>query len=257
MRNVLTIAGREIRSYFSSPVAYVLLATFLALAGYFFYALLTAFNQTLAIYSMMRNPEMLQRFNLNEMVIRPLLHNMSVLLIFIVPAITMRMFPEEKRAGTYELLLTSPVRIGEIVAGKFLGGLALVTIMVALSGLFGLLLFRYGNPELPMMLSGYLGLFLMATAFLAIGTLLSSFTDNVVVAYVGTLFALLVLYTIGWLGEAIEGTWAAIVRYVSITDHFQQLTQGIIDTRDLVYFATILIVSLFLTHRSVESVRWR
>jgi gliding motility-associated transport system permease protein len=257
MRNALTIAARELRSYFSSPVAYVLIAAFLALAGYFFYALLTAFNQTLAIYSMMRNPEMLQRFNLNEMVIRPLLHNMSVLLIFIVPAITMRMFPEEKRAGTYELLLTSPVRIGEIVAGKFLGGLALVTIMVALSGVFGLLLFRYGNPELPMMLAGYLGLFLMATAFLAIGTLLSSFTDNVVVAYVGTLFALLVLYTIGWLGEAIEGTWASIVRYVSITDHFQQLTQGIIDTRDLVYFATILIVSLFLTHRSVESVRWR
>src|SRR5262245_30792760 len=257
MRNTLTIAGRELRSYFSSPVAYVLIAVFLALAGYFFYALLTAFNQTLAIYSMMRNPQMLQRFNLNEMVLRPLLHNMSVLLIFILPAITMRMFPEEKRAGTYELLLTSPVRIGEIVAGKFLGGLALVAIMVALSGVFGLLLSHFGNPELPMMLSGYLGLFLVATAFLAIGTLLSSFTDNVVIAYVGTLFALLVLYTIGWLGEAIQGAWAAIVRYVSITEHFQLFTQGIIDTKALVYFATILIVSLFLTHRSVESVRWR
>ncbi len=257
MRNTLTIAGREIRSYFSSPVAYVLLAAFLALAGYFFYALLTAFNQTLAIYSMMRNPEMLQRFNLNEMVIRPLLHNMSVLLIFIIPALTMRMFPEEKRAGTYELLLTSPVRIGEIVAGKFLGGLALVVLMVALSGIFGLLLHRYGNPELPMMLSGYLGLALMAIAFLAIGTLISSFTDNVVVAYVGTLFALLVLYTIGWLGEAMQGFWASVIRYLSITDHFQELTKGVIDTKDLVYFATILIVSLFLTHRSVESVRWR
>ena len=124
MRNVLTIAGRELRSYFSSPVAYVLLAAFLALAGYFFFALLSAFNQTLQMYSMMRNPEMLSRFNLNQMVVVPLLHNMSVLLIFIVPAISMRMFPEEKRAGTYELLLTSPVRISEIVFGKFLGGLA-------------------------------------------------------------------------------------------------------------------------------------
>jgi ABC-2 type transport system permease protein len=257
MRNAFTIAGREVRSYFSSPVAYVLLAAFLALSGYFFYALLTAFNQTLAIYSMMRNPEMLQRFNLNEMVIRPLLHNMSVLLIFIVPALTMRMFPEERRGGTFELLLTSPVRIGEIVAGKFLGGLVLIVLMVALSGIFGLLLSRYGNPEVPMMLSGYLGLLLMATAFLAIGTLISSFTDNVVVAYVGTLFALLVLYTIGWLGEAVQGFWASVVRYVSITDHFQELTKGVIDTKDLVYFATILIVSLFLTHRSVESVRWR
>src|SRR5262247_1769719 len=151
MRNVFTIAGKEIRSYFSSPVAYVLLAVYLALAGYFFYALLLAFNQTLAIYTMMRNPEMLSRFNLNQMVLAPLLHNCSVLLIFIVPAITMRMFPEEKRSGTYELLLTSPIRVGEIVLGKFLGGLVLVLLMVLLSGMFGVLLAYFGNPKLPMM----------------------------------------------------------------------------------------------------------
>jgi len=257
MRNVFTIAGKELRSYFTSPVAYVLLASYLALAGYFFYALLLAFNQTLQIYSMMRNPEMLSRFNLNEMVIVPLLHNMAVLLIFIVPAITMRMFPEEKRAGTYELLLTSPVRVGEIVVGKFLGGLTLVLLMVGLSGFFGVLLLLYGNPEVPLMLAGYLGLALMATCFLTIGTLISSFTDNVVIAYVGALFALLVLYTIGWLGETIQGAGAAIIKYVSITEHFQTLLKGIIDTRDLAYFATVLLVGIFLTQRSVESVRWR
>ncbi len=257
MRNVFTIAGREVRSYFSSPVAYVLLAAFLALAGYFFFALLSAFNQSLAIYSMMRNPEMLSRFNLNEMVIRPLLHNMSVLLIFVIPAITMRMFPEEKTSGTYELLLTSPVRVSEIVLGKFLGGLVLLMLMIVLSGFFGLVLMAYGNPELPMMLTGYLGLALMAISFLAIGTLISSFTDNVVIAYTGALFALLVLYTIGWLGETVQGTLGSIVKYVSITDHFQELLKGIIDTKDLVYFATVLVVSLFLTLRSVESVRWR
>jgi ABC-2 type transport system permease protein len=257
MRNTLTIAGREVRSYFSSPVAYVLLASYLALAGYFFFALLSAFNQSLAIYSMMRNPEMLQRFNLNEMVIRPLLHNMSVLLIFVVPAITMRMFPEEKTQGTYELLLTSPVRVSEIVLGKFLGGLVLVGLMVLLSGFFGFLLRTYGNPEIPMMLAGYLGLALMAISFLAIGTLISSFTDNVVVAYTGALFTLLLLYTIGWLGESVQGVWGSLVKYISITDHFQELLKGLIDTKDLVYFATVLVVSLFLTQRSVESVRWR
>jgi ABC-2 type transport system permease protein len=257
VRNVLTIAGREVRSYFTSPVAYVLLAAYLALAGYFFFALISAFNTSVQIYSMMRNPEMLERFNLNQMVIVPLLHNLAVLLIFIVPAITMRMFPEEKRAGTYELLLTSPVRVGEIVLGKFLAGLVLVLLMVALSGLFAVLLDVYGNPEIPMMLSGYLGLALMATVFLAIGTLVSSFTDNVVIAYVGSLFALLVLYTIGWLGETLQGGAGALVNYASITDHFQELTKGIIDTKDLVYFATLLVVALFLTQRSVESVRWR
>src|SRR4029077_20990722 len=165
MRNVVTIAGKELRSYFSSPVAYVLIAAFLALGGYFFFALLTAFNQTLQIYSMMRNPEMLSRFNLNQMVVVPLLHNMSVLLIFIVPAITMRLFPEEKRSGTYELLLTSPIRVGEVVLGKFVGGAVMGLLMGALSGLFGLLLLEYGNPDIPMMLAGYFGLALMALAF--------------------------------------------------------------------------------------------
>lgn len=257
MRNVFTIAGREVRSYFSSPTAYVLLAAYLALAGYFFWALLSAFNQALQIYSMMRQPEMLQRFNLNEMVIRPMLHNMSVLLIFIVPALTMRMFPEEKRAGTYELLLTAPVRVGEIVLGKFLGGLVLVVLMIGLSGFFGLLLLTYGNPEVPMMLVGYLGLLMLAIVFLAIGTLISSFTDNVVVAYVGTLFALMVLYTIGWVGESVSGPWAAVIKYLSITEHFTEISKGVVDTKDLVYFATLLLVSLFLTYRSVESVRWR
>ena len=257
MRNIVTIAGKEIRSYFSSPVAYVLLAAYLALAGYFFYALLIAFNQTLQIYSMMRNPELIARFNLNQMVIVPLLANLSVLLIFIVPAITMRMFPEEKRAGTYELLLTSPLRVSEIVLGKFLGGLVLVLLMVLLSGIFGLLLRVYGKPEVPMMLAGYLGLALMATVFLAIGTLVASFTDNVVIAYVGALFALLVLYTVGWLGDTLQGGGAQLIKYLSITDHFQELTKGVIDTRDLVYFFTLLVVSLFLTQRSVESVRWR
>lgn len=257
MRNVMTIAGREVRSYFASPVAYVLLAVYLALAGYFFFALLSAFNQTLQIYGMLRNPEMLARFNLNQMVLAPLLHNLSVLLIFIVPAITMRMFPEEKRSGTYELLLTSPIRVSEIVLGKFLGGLLLVVLMVGLSGMFGLLLAAYGNPEVPMMLSGYLGLALMGIVFLTVGTLVSSFTENVVIAYVGALFALLVLYTIGWLGETVQGTLGGLVRYASITEHFQEMTKGIIDTRDVVYFVTLLVVGLFLTQRSVESVRWR
>jgi ABC-2 type transport system permease protein len=259
MSNVFTIAGRELRSYFSSPLPYVVLAVSLALGGYFFFALLSAFNQTLMIYGMLRNPQMLERLNLNEMVIHPLLHNLSVLLIFLVPAITMRMFPDEKRTGTYELLLTSPVRISEIVLGKFFGGLALVLLMILLSGFFGTLLTTYGNPEIRLMLAGYLGLLLMAISFLAIGTLVSSFTDNVAIAYVGTLFALLMLYTIGWMGEMnqLPGWATGAIKYLSITEHFQELLKGIIDTKDLVYFVTVLVGTLFLTHRSVESVRWR
>jgi ABC-2 type transport system permease protein len=204
---------------------------------------------------MMRNPEMLQRLQ-PERDGDPAAAPQHVrVLIFVIPAITMRMFPEEKTSAPTSCS-SSPVRVGEIVLGSP-RGLALVTLMVLLSGFFGVLLLAYGNPELPMMLSGYLGLLLMAVSFLAIGTLVSSFTDNVVVAYTGALFALLVLYTIGWLGETVQGPWGALVKYVSITDHFQELLKGLIDTKDLVYFATVLVVSLFLTLRSVESVRWR
>jgi len=257
MRNVLTIAARELKSYFVSPIAYVVLTGFLLLGGWFFFNLLARFNLLLTIYSAQQNPQVLQRLNLNEFVIAPLLHNLSVVLVILVPVITMRTLAEEKKAGTYELLLTSPLRVSEIVIGKFLGSFVFVAIMVALTGVYPLILFAYGNPETGVVLGGYLGLLLLATSFVAVGLLTSSVTENQIIAAVSCLVALLLLYIIAWPADSAGETIGAILRYVSLTEHFAQMVKGVIDSKDLVYFATVIVLALFLTHRSVESVRWR
>jgi ABC-2 type transport system permease protein len=257
MRNVLTIAGRELKSYFVSPIAYVVLTGFMLLGGWFFFNLLARFNLLLTIYSAQQNPQVLQRLNLNEFVIAPLLHNLSVVLVILVPVITMRTLAEEKKAGTYELLLTSPLRISEIVIGKFLGSFVFVAIMVALTGVYPLILFAYGNPETGVVLGGYLGLLLLATSFVAVGVLTSSFTENQIIAAVSCLVSLLLLYIIAWPADNAGETIGALLRYVSLTEHFAQMVKGVIDSKDLVYFATVIVLALFLTHRSVESVRWR
>ena len=257
MRNILTIAGREIKSYFVSPIAYVVLTGFLLLGGWFFFNLLARFNLLLTIYSAQQNPQVLQRLNLNEFVIAPLLHNLSVVLVILVPVITMRSLAEEKKTGTYELLLTSPLRISEIVLGKFLGSFVFVLLMVALTAVYPVILLAYGNPETGVILAGYLGLLLLATAFVAVGLLTSSLTENQIIAAVSCLVALLLLYIIAWPAENAGETIGAMLRYVSLTEHFAQMVKGIIDSKDLVYFVSVIVLALFLTHRSVESIRWR
>ncbi len=257
MRNVLAIAAKDFRSQFTSPIAYVVLTGFLLLGGWFFFNLLARFNFLLNLYLSFRNPEAMTRLNLNEFVIAPLLHNLSVILVILVPVITMRSFAEEKRSGTYELLMTSPLSITEIVLGKFLGAFGFVFLMVLLTGIYPLILVLYGNPEAGVILSGYLGLLLLATAFVAVGLLTSSFTENQIIAAVSCLVALLLLYVISWPADTAGETMGAVLRYLSLTEHFAEMVKGVIDTRDLTYFASVIILALFLTQRSVESLRWR
>jgi ABC-2 type transport system permease protein len=257
VRNAFTIAGKELRSYFVSPIAYVVLTGFLLLGGWFFFNLLARFNFLLSIYSAMRNPEAQMRLNLNDFVIAPLLHNLSVVLVILVPVITMRSFAEEKRTGTYELLMTSPLSITEIVAGKFLGALGFLIVMLGLTGIYPLILLMYGNPELGVIAAGYLGLLLLATAFLTVGLLTSSLTENQIIAAVSCLVLLLLLYVISWPADTAGPVLGAVLKYASLTEHFGEMVKGVLDTKDLVYFASVILLSLFLTQRSVESVRWR
>ena len=196
--------------------------------------------------------------NLNQIVIEPLLHNLSIVLVVLVPAITMRSFAEEKRAGTYELLLTAPVRTGEIVAGKFIAAAAFMLIMIALAGIFPLILVVFGNPEVGVMLSGYIGLALLAVAFVSIGLFTSSLTQNQIIAAITCFGVLLMLYVISWPAqEGSSSILSGLLRYLSLPDHFSQMVTGIIDTMDIVYFLSLIFVALFLTQRSVESARWR
>jgi gliding motility-associated transport system permease protein len=257
MKNALTIAGKELKSYFVQPVAYVVMTVFLLLGGWFFFSLLRNFNVALQIYAAMQNVRMLQRWNLNQMVISPLLHDLAIVLVILVPAITMRTFAEEKRTGTYELLLTAPLRTGEIVAGKFIAAAVFVLIMIALAGIFPLILVLFGNPEIGVIASGYLGLAFTAVAFVSIGLFTSSLTQNQIIAAISCFGVLLLLYVISWPAQAGGETATGLLRYLSLPDHFSQMIQGVIDTQDLIYFLSLIFVALFLTQRSVESARWR
>lgn len=259
VRNILTIAGKEFRGYFVSPIAYVVLTGFLLLGGWFFYNLLARFNFMLGIYSAMRNPQALAQVNLNQWVVEPLLHNLAVVLVILVPMITMRSFAEEKRSGTYELLMTSPVRTGEILAGKFLGAALFLFALVGLTSTFGFLLWYYGSPgpEVPVMALGFVGLYLMALTFAAVGICCSSFTENQIIAAVSSLVASLMLYVIGWPAETVGEISGQVLRHLSITEHFSELAKGVLSTVDIVYFASVIALALFITHWAVESLRWR
>jgi len=257
VRNILAIAAKDLRSQFVSPIAYVVLTGYLLLGGWFFFNLLARFNFLLNMYLSFRNPEAMERLNLNEFVIAPLLHNLSVILVILVPVITMRSFAEEKRSGTYELLMTSPLSITEIVLGKFFGAFAFVLIMVGLTAVYPLILMLYGDPEGGVILSGFLGLVLLGTAFVSVGLLTSSFTENQIIAAVSCLVGLLLLYVISWPAETAGPTLGAVLKYLSLTEHFGEMVKGVIDTRDLMYFGSVIVLSLFLTQRSVESLRWR
>lgn len=257
MRNIFTIVGKELRSYFVSPVAYVVLTGFLLLGGWFFFNLLSRFNLMLTLYTQMQGGEAANRLNLNDYVIAPLMHNLAIVLVILVPMITMRSFAEEKKSGTYELLLTSPLRTGELVLGKFLASFFFICIMIGLTGMFPIILLIFGNPEIGVMVSGYCGLVLLATVFVALGLLTSSFTENQIIAAVSGLVATLLLYIIGWPADSAGEVLGPLLRYLSVTEHFADMVKGLIDSRGLVYFGSLIVLALFLTQRSVESLRWR
>ncbi len=257
MKNILVIAGKEIRSLFVSPIAYVVLTGFLLLGGWFFFNLLFRFSYLLTLYTGLQNPQGLQGLNLNDHVIAPLLHNLAIVLVIMVPIITMRSFAEEKKSGTYELLLTSPLTVSQLVLGKFLGTLSFVLVMILLTGIYPAILLFYGNPELGILASGYLGLFLLAVVFVSVGLLTSSLTENQIVAAVSCFVILLLLYVLSWPAETTGTDLGDLLKYLSVIEHFSEMVKGVIDTKDVVYFLTLLLLSLFLTHRSVEASRWR
>ena len=253
MRNVLAIAQRELNAYFGSPIAYVLLGFFALLFGWFFYVPLAYFEQQSMQMGM--NPG--QTLNINQMLIGPTLMNTTVIMLFLFPLITMRTYAEEKRSGTIELLLTSPVTDVQIILGKFLGAMALYACMLALSMIHIGILFIYGNPEWKPIVTGYLGLLLMGGCFLSLGLFISSLTKNQIVAAMATFAVFLMLWVINWIGTFVGPTTQAVLAHLSLTEHFDDFARGIIDTKHLVYYLSFMAFGLFLTAKSVDSERWR
>ncbi len=254
MRNVLIICRKELRSYFVSPIAYLLLTMFAVIMGFFFWNALGYFVY-MGIESQMQG-EMFP-MNINEQVIRPLLSNMSVVGLFLIPMITMRLFAEEKRSGTIELLATSPVKDTEVIAGKWLAAVVMYGCLMLLTALNFLFLFKYGNPDWKPLAIGYLGLLLQAAALLAIGTFISTLTKNQIVAGAATFGACLLLWVLEWVSGYESATWARVLSYMSVITHFESFAKGVLDVKDAVYYATVTFLGLFLTARSMESLRWR
>ena len=257
MRNIFIIASKEVRSLFVSPIAYVVLTGFLLIGGWFFFNLLFRFTYLLTLYTSFQNAEGLQSLNLNESVIAPLLQNLTIVLVIMIPIITMRAFAEERKNGTYELLLTSPLTVNEIVMGKFVGAVFFIFVMVLLTGIYPAILVLYGNPEIGVLASGYLGLFLLAVVFVAVGLFTSSLTENQIVAAVTCFVVLLLLYVLSWPAETTGARFGELLKYLSVVEHFSDMTKGLIDTETLVYYLTLITLSLFLTHRAVEASRWK
>jgi ABC-2 type transport system permease protein len=253
MRNIAAIAGREINAYFSSPIAYVLIGFFALLFGWFFYVPLAFFQQQ----SMQAGMNPTQALNVNQMLVGPTFMNTTVIMLFLFPLITMRTYAEEKRSGTIELLLTSPITDVQIILGKFLGAMLLYAAMLAVTLVHMGILFAYGEPEWKPIATGYLGLLLMGGCFLSLGLFISSLTKNQIVAGIATFAVFLMLWVINWIGTFVGPTMQAVLAHLSLTDHFDDFAKGIIDTKHLIYYLSFMAFGLFLTAKSVDSERWR
>jgi ABC-2 type transport system permease protein len=254
MRNILAIAHKELRSYFASPIAYIVIGFFALLYGFFFIAILQFFVRQSAQAGIMAGA---MPMNVNQQLIRPLLQNFLVVNLFLLPMVTMRTYSEEKRSGTIELLLTSPVTDFEIVMGKFLGAMGLYVAMLAVTLFHLAVLYLYGRPEWKPILTSYLGLLLFGGCFVAVGLFVSSLSKNQIVAGSVTFVIFLLLWVINWIGSFTGPTGDKLTSYLSIVDHFDDFSKGVIDTTHLIYYLSFITFGLFLTSKSVESERWR
>ena len=254
MRNIVAIAQKELKSYFASPIAYVVIGLFALLYGYFFAVMLNYFIRAGLNANPMMGP---QALNINQDMLRPVLQNVTILLLFVLPAITMRTYSEERRSGTVELLLTSPLTDLEIILGKFFGALGLYGVMIGVTLVHTALLFWLGTPEWKPVLTAYLGLLLLGGSFISIGLFISTLTTNQIVAYITTFAVFLMLWVISWIGSFSSGVFTDVTAYLSIIEHFDDFTKGVIDTSHVIYYLSLITFGIFLTAKSVDTERWR
>lgn len=253
MSNILAISQKELRSYFSSPIAYIVIGMFALIYGYFYVVMLQYFVRA-GMQGGMGGPQVL---NVNQDMLRPVIQNLTVVMLFLLPMITMRTYAEEKRSGTIELLLTSPLTDLQIILGKFVGAMSLYAAMLAITLPHMGVLYLYGDPEWKPMLTAYLGLLLMGGSFVSLGLFISSLSKNQIVAGAMTFATFLMLWVINWIGSFSSGAVSTITNYLSIIEHFDDFSKGVVDTTHLVYYLSFISFGLFLTAKSVDSERWR
>ena len=250
-----SVYRKELYSLFASPIFYVVAFTFLVISGYFFYSAMAFYN--FVSFQASQNPMAAKQLNLTDMVLRPFFMDMSIVLLLISPLLTMRLYAEERKSGTLELLFTYPIPDRSAVLAKFC---AVVTaLVVILAGtLPGIALLGYiGNPSWKTVATAYLGIMLLGGAFISLGLFTSSLTQNQIIAAVLSFGALLMFWVIGWVKNLVGPTSGSFVEYISITKHLDSFTKGVLDSRDLLYYVLFMAFFLFLTLRQIESHRWR
>jgi ABC-2 type transport system permease protein len=254
MSNIWILCRKELKSYFSSPIAYGLMAFFALICGYFFYAA-TAIFVLRSTDPMMAGRGM--PMDLNEWIVRPVFMNVSVIGLFIIPMITMRLFAEEKKSGTIELLATSPITDIQIILGKWLAAVILYAGILLISAVDLAILFLYGQPDWKPILVAYLGLLLQGACLLAIGTFISTTTRNQIIAGVATFAICLLLWVLDWVTAYDTSNTGKVISYLSVMGHFENFAKGVLDSKDIIFYVSAIFFGLFLTARSLESLRWR
>ncbi len=255
MRNTLAIAQKELKSYFASPIGYIYVGLFALLFGFFYYSVLAYFVRQSMQMGQFGGGQ--QPMNINQDMLRLVLQNVTVLVLFILPMVTMRTYSEEKRSGTMELLLTSPLTDFEIIMGKFIGAMGLYSVGLLVSLIHIGILFIYGSPEWKPIVTAYLGLELLGGCFISVGLFISSLTKNQIVAGMLTFGVFLLLWVINWIGSFGGPALESVTSYLSIIEHFDDFGKGVIDTTHLIYYVSFMTFGLFLTAKSVDSERWR
>ncbi|MGH7232795.1 MAG: ABC transporter permease [Nitrospiraceae bacterium] len=256
MTPVNAIVAKELRSYFVSPVVYVVGAIFLLIFGVLSYlAVVNAGNQAVRLMQMQGAAAQL---NLNDLVFRPTFYSMALVLLLILPMLTMRLFAEERKLRTFELLMTSPIGLNEVVVGKFLSVYVIFLALLSLTGLVPLILAAYSSFDWNSVLTGYAALALLGGLFLATGVLASAMTENQIVAAFLSFGLLILVWLLGALGGVLGDTPVGnSISYLSFIEHYDRLVRGLVDSKDLIYYVSGIILMLFLAHRVVESQRWK
>lgn len=258
MRNFYLIAKKELQSYFSSPVAYVVITIFLIITGYSFYNQFASFS-TLS-FQASTNPAIAQQqnlLNITETVVRPLFGYISMIMLLMMPLLTMRLFAEEKKSGTIELLLTYPISDIEVILGKFFACFVVFLLMLLLTFTYPGLLIMLGEPEIGPTITGYIGLIFMGAAFISLGIFTSSLTENQIIAATLSFGSLLLFFMMGYSVSMMGPTLGNLMNYISMIQHLEGFAKGVVDTTDIIYYILFVTLFIFLTLRVLESKKWR
>ncbi|MBN1334504.1 MAG: ABC transporter permease [Deltaproteobacteria bacterium] len=253
MRNVFFIARRELEAYFASPIGWIALCAFLLVTGFFFASMVGFFALQTTEFGM--SPY--QDIDLSQHLVAPFYSNTGLVLLMLCPALSMRLFAEDRRQRSLEMLLTSPVRTVEIVLGKYFGGMGFVLVMLLATAHYPLILWWIGEPDLGVVISSYLALLGVAGSVMAVGLVASAATESQMVAFVVSFVLSLLFWVASWADASASGTLGEVLSYLSMLSHMDELGKGLLHVKDLVYYVSFIAVALFATHQRVEAFRWR